>query len=313
MVFPINHKRDSMSGKYFNYSDVLSYGWNVMKANLWFFVGLGFLFLIIDCIPDIIDIIAVCLHLLIITCIPSIIDIPYLPILVFVAFDLATDILGLVISIVLGIGLMKISLSFCDKQKPTIGTLFDVRDCFWRYVGAAILYGSIMLLGIIVPCALALNVMFGIVFGGVPCALVLRLLRATHFPWNLNLLPPIIISGIFVIVIVFAVRFGIQFGLCYYFVIDKGLGPVQAFKASSRTTMGVKWQLLGFGILCGLINLLGLLCLVVGVFAAYPTVLVASALVYRQLVAQTPELAEFGIVIPSPEPDAAPLQNDQEN
>jgi len=140
----------------------------------------------------------------------------------------------------------------------------------------------------------------------VPCALAPRLLRATHFPY---LLPLIIL---FVIVIVFAVRFGIQFGLCYYFVIDKGLGPVQAFKASSRTTMGVKWQLLGFVILCGLTNLLGLLCLVVGVFAAYPTVLVASALVYRQLLAQTPELAEFGIVIPSPEPDAAPLPNEQE-
>jgi hypothetical protein len=164
-------ERDSMAGKYFNFSEVLSYGWNVMKANLWFFVGLGFLFLIIDCIPDIIDIIAVCLHLLIVTYIPSIIDIPYLPILVFVAFNLATKILGLVISIVLGIGLMKISLSFCDKQKPTIGTLFDVRDCFWRYVGAAILYGSIMLLGIIVPCALA------------P-----RLLRATHFPYLLPLI-----------------------------------------------------------------------------------------------------------------------------
>ncbi len=211
------------------------------------------------------------------------------------------------IVIVLSIGLIKIALSFCDEQKPGIGTLFDVWDCFWRYVGAAILYGFIMYLGIIVPCALALNVMFGIAFGGVPCALALRLLGATNFPCGL--LP---LNTLVVIVIVFAVRFGIQFGLCYYFVIDKGLGPVQALKASSRTTMGVKWQLLGFGILCGLINLLGLLCLVVGVFAAYPTVLGASALVYRQLVAQTPELAEFGIVVPGPKTDTASLPNEQE-
>jgi len=54
-------------------------------------------------------------------------------------------------------------------------------------------------------------------------------------------------------------------------------------------------ELFGFWLLCGLINLLGFVCLIVGIFAAYPTVIVASALVYRQLLAQTPELAEFGI------------------
>jgi uncharacterized membrane protein len=248
-----------MAGKYFNFSEVLGYGWSVMKANLWFFVGLGFLFLIITYIPEIIHIIAVCLYLLIITYIPAIIDIPYLPGLVLVALKLATTILDLVISIVLGIGLIKIALSFCDEQKPAIGTLFDAWDCFWRYVGAAILYGLIILGGTIL----------------------------------------LIIPGII---------WAIKYSLCYYFVIDKGLGPVDAIKASGRTTSGVKWQLLGFGILCGLINLLGLLCLVVGVFATYPTVLVATALVYRQLMAQTPELAEFGIGSPdiSPKPNPAP-------
>jgi uncharacterized membrane protein len=133
--------------------------------------------------------------------------------------------------------------------------LFDAWDCFWRMVGAGILYGLIVLAGIIL----------------------------------------LIVPGI-----VWAVKFS----LCFYFVIDKGLGPVQALKASSRTTIGVKWPLFGFGLLCGLINLLGLLCLVVGVFVTYPTVLIAHALVYRQLLAQTPELAEFGIVVPSVEPDA---------
>ena len=76
--------------------------------------------------------------------------------------------------------------------------------------------------------------------------------------------------------------------------------------------MGVKWELFGFGIMCCLINFLGLLCLIVGVFATYPTVLVASALVYRQLLAQTPELAEFGIATPIAEPDVEGLPNEQE-
>ena len=237
-----------MTDKFLNFTDVLGYGWRVMKANFWFFVGLGFVFLIVTYIPTAIDMLARLL---------------YLPRPAFVLLNIATTILGLVINTVLAIGLIKIALSFCDERKPPIGTLFDVWDCFWRYVGAGILYTLI-------------------IFGG----LIL-----------------LIIPGII---------WAIKYSLCYYFVIDKGLGPVQAIKASGRTTTGVKWQLFGFFILCGLINMLGLLCLIVGIFAAYPTVIVASALVYRQLLAQTPELAEFGIATPTVEPTPESQPNEQE-
>lgn len=165
------------------------------------------------------------------------------------------NILGWAISIVLGIGLIKIALSFCDEKKPPIRKLFDVWDCFWRYIAAKILYVLIVL-------------------------------------------------GGFILLIVPGIIWSIKFGLYRYFVINKGMGPVQAIKASALTTKGVKWQLFGFGILCCLINLLGLVCLVVGTFATYPTVLVAQALVYRQLLAQTPELARFGIATPIIQPTA---------
>ncbi len=260
-----------MTGKFFNFTDVLGYGWRTMKSNLWFFVGLGLLWLIITILPDMVKAISKHLHL---------------PMVPHIVLDILLIALGFVISIVLSIGMIKIALSFCDERKPPIGMLFDAWDCFWRYLGAGILY-SLIMLAVIVPCALAAG-----------------LLAAIRFPFLLLLIIPV---GL-----VFAVRFAIQFGLCFYFVIDKGLGPVQALKASSRTTMGVKWYLLGFGILCGLINLLGLLCLLVGVFAAYPTVIVASALVYRQLLAQTPELAEFGIAAPSVEPAPESQPNEQE-
>jgi hypothetical protein len=81
--------------------------------------------------------------------------------------------------------------------------------------------------------------------------------------------------------------------LCFYFVIDKGLGPINALKASSRTTSGAKWQLVVFDGICGLVNLLGFICLGLGLFATFPTVLVALALVYRQLSEQTPSLADL--------------------
>jgi hypothetical protein len=234
-----------MARKYFNFSDVLDYGWRVMKANLWFFVGLGCVFLIVTYLPIIAKGVLKTLNL------PEASD---------TTLAILLQVLGVVINIVVTIGLIKIALSFCDEQKPPFATLFDAWDCFWRYIGAAILYGLITMAGLIL----------------------------------------LIVPGII---------WAVKFSLCYYFVIDKGLGPIEALKASSRTTMGAKWRLFGFGIVCGLINLLGLFCLIVGIFATYPTVLVASALVYRQLSAQTPELAEFGIGKPEIQPDTPPLQN----
>jgi uncharacterized membrane protein len=234
-----------MARKCFNFSDVLSFGWDVMKANLWFFVGLGFVFLIVIYLPTIAMVVVENLHL------PKAYD---------TALAILLQVLGVVINIIVKIGLTKISLSFCDEQKPPFATLFNAWGCFWRVIGTGILYSLIVLAGLIL----------------------------------------FIIPGII---------WAVKFSLCYYFVIDKGLGPIEALKASSRTTMGVKWQLFGFGIVCGLINLLGLFCLIVGIFATYPTVLVASALVYRQLLVQTPELAEFGIGGPDIQSDAEPLQN----
>lgn len=236
-----------MTGKYFNFTDVLSYGWRVMKVNLWFFVGLGLIWLIIAYTPAAIEFIAARMDL---------------PAPVFLAVRIITNIASWIIGIILRIGLIKIALSFCDERRPTIGTLFDAWDCFWRYLAAAILYGLI-------------------IFGG------------------------------FILLIIPGIIWAIKFSLCFYFIVDKGLGPIEALKASSRTTMGVKWDLLGFGIICGLINLLGLLCLIVGVFATYPTTMVAQALVYRQLLAQTPELAEFDIGSSDiqPNPNWAPSPN----
>jgi uncharacterized membrane protein len=104
----------------------------------------------------------------------------------------------------------------------------------------------------------------------------------------------IFIAGL-ILLIVPGIIWAVKFGLWPCFVVDKGLGPIQALKASSRTTRGVKWDLFGFGVICVIFTLAGLLCLIVGVFATYPTIIVAHALVYRQLAAQTPELAEFGI------------------
>ena len=80
---------------------------------------------------------------------------------------------------------------------------------------------------------------------------------------------------------------GIKFCLYPYFIVEKGMGPIEALQASSRATMGAKWDLLGFWSVIGVINVLGFFCLLIGLFATVPTTMVAMALVYRKLLSQT--------------------------
>ena len=229
-----------MKDKGFNFSDVLGSGWDVMKANFWFFVGIGIVYAIVNSMTNMLN---------------EMIKNTYAPTALVAIVRIILGIVGQVISVVLGIGIIRISLSFCDGVKPRFGTLLDGWDCFWRYAGTMILYSLIILGGSLL----------------------------------------LVIPGII---------WSVKFSLSYYFVIDKGLNPIEALKASARATMGVKWELFGFGILCVLIYVLGFICLVVGLFAAYPMVLIASTLVYRQLVSQTPELAELGIAAPVAETES---------
>ena len=242
-----------------------------MKANFWFFVGLGIVLLVISLSGQILG--------QVMENYPE----KFPPFL-----SLALLLMTFVIEIILGIGLIKIVLGFCDSLKPRFSTLFNGWDCFWRYLGAGLLYCLIV--------------------GGafIACTLPLTLLSVSmRTPWFA--LVAFIAASIPIAILL------IKFSLCFYFVIDRGLGPIKALKASSWATKGAEWSLFVFGILCGLINLLGFLCLFVGLFATFPTIMVAMALVYRDLSAQTPELAKLGVSslyidLDTSEGDAAGIQ-----
>ena len=252
-----------MQGKFFDFGEVLGFGWRVMKDNILFFVGVLVILFLISLPGQILG--GVMEHY------PEVIT-PLLGLLLLPA--------TLALEIIVGIGLIKITLGFCDGKQPKFSTLFNVWGCFWRYIGAGILY-NLVIAGTFIACIL-------------PFVLLSAAAGSVCFS-----VPVLILAFILAAVL------AIKFSLWFYFVIDKGLGPINALRASSRATMGVKWRLFVFGLLCGLINLLGVLCFGIGIFAALPTVMVAMALVYRQLSAQTPGLAEFGIG--GPDIETAPV------
>jgi len=92
----------------------------------------------------------------------------------------------------------------------------------------------------------------------------------------------IVLIGLILFIIpgvIFALR--IQFSK--YLVIDKRLGPVEAIQKSWGMTKGISFNLFLFAILLMLINLLGLLAFIVGLFISVPLTMVANAFVYRKL------------------------------
>ncbi len=98
----------------------------------------------------------------------------------------------------------------------------------------------------------------------------------------------VIVSLGLILLIIPGIVWAIKFQFFDYLIIDRGLGPIDALEKSSEITRGVKLDLLTFGILIGIINLLGLLCLVVGLFFTIPMTRVATAFVYRKLLHETP-------------------------
>jgi uncharacterized membrane protein len=80
---------------------------------------------------------------------------------------------------------------------------------------------------------------------------------------------------------------GIYLSLKYRFtlhgVVDKRLSFSDAMNRSSEITEGVKWELIVFSIICGLTNLVGLLCLGFGLLITIPMVEIAKVYVYKHL------------------------------
>lgn len=94
----------------------------------------------------------------------------------------------------------------------------------------------------------------------------------------------IIVAGL-VLFIIPGIIFSIKLQFATYLVVDKNMGVVDALNKSWEMTKGVKMNLFLFGIILALINLVGLCALVVGLLLTIPLSMVATAYVYRKLLA----------------------------
>ncbi len=95
----------------------------------------------------------------------------------------------------------------------------------------------------------------------------------------------LIVLGGFILLIIPGIIWSVRFGFFSYLIVDKNMGVIESLKKSREITKGATWELLVFGLLTFLVILLGVLALLVGLFAALPTAMLAWAFVYRRLLA----------------------------
>lgn len=95
----------------------------------------------------------------------------------------------------------------------------------------------------------------------------------------------IVVLG-FILLIVPGIIFSIKLQYATYLVVDKNMGVVEALKKSWEMTKGVKMNLFLLDLLFIGINILGVLALLVGLIITVPLTMVASAFVYRKLLAR---------------------------
>ncbi len=212
-------KKSAQSSKLLHFSkkEAIDFGFETAKSNLFYFVTLFVVVILIYALMTVLQGLAT----------------PKVNFLLF----LLVLIIRIVVSLIVSMGLIKISIMFVDKKKPKLSDLFYTRSIL-NFFLVSLVRSFIVIIGFI-----------------------------------LLIIPGIILS--------------IKLQFAEYLVVDKNKGVVDALNGSWEMTRGVKWNLFLFGILIFLINLLGLIALLVGLFITVPLTMVATAFVYRKLLLQS--------------------------
>ena len=106
--------------------------------------------------------------------------------------------------------------------------------------------------------------------------------RAVSFFLATLLVGVIVVVGL-ILLIVPGIMWALRYMFVPYLVMDKGLDVTSALAESARITYGHKWQLLGLVFLMVLLNILGAICLLVGLLVTIPVSALATVHAYRTL------------------------------
>lgn len=109
--------------------------------------------------------------------------------------------------------------------------------------------------------------------------------KILSFVWA-NFLVGLIVAAGFILLIIPGIIWGIKYMFVQYLIVDNGLSASEAMKQSAQMTQDKKGRILVFGLFSFLINFLGLLALVLGLFITAPLTSLAYALLYQHLLSR---------------------------
>jgi uncharacterized membrane protein len=113
---------------------------------------------------------------------------------------------------------------------------------------------------------------------------------------NIHLFPSFLLGYVFyclgtivglILLVVPGIYFCVKYTLWPYFIIDRSFKGLESLKASGQTTYGAKWDLFLFWIGACVVNVIGVLCLGIGIFVSVPVTAIALAYIYNKLTHST--------------------------
>lgn len=230
-----------MAEKKFSIGQAVKFGWGVLKDNLWFLLGIAIAAYLISLVPFFLALLKQK-------------SVPFLSTII--------NIVNLVLNSMVAMGLIKVSLRFCNYEKARFSDLLPRPDLFLKFLLSNILFILILFLGILLW-----------VLGAVFWKIAFISSNIIGIIWHsLFFIPTIILM--------------LKFQFFGYFIMDKNLGPIAALRKSAEITEGAKRDLFLFWVVMLGISLIGLIALIVGIFIAAPVIILAHAFVYRSLLAK---------------------------
>lgn len=152
------------------------------------------------------------------------------------------------------------------------GTLFKGFDYFGNSVVAAILH-ALPIIAVVIPAYLLFYV-----------GMFVSLAAMGDEPGPGGLIGVFLTFAIFIIVVfTLIIVLTIGFTFSYPLIVDRGMQGFDAVKLSFKAAMGNFWRLLLMVVLCGLLNMVGVMLCYIGVFLTFPITYAAVAAAYEQV------------------------------
>jgi hypothetical protein len=132
----------AMQTKTLAIGEAVRFGWDTMKSHFLFFIGLLVVVFIVVGVPNGIAGVAQAQN--------------------STAIALAFNLIGFVLNLIVGLGIIRITLKFADGQPTEFGDLFSATSFFFSYLIASILFGLMVSIGLIL--LVVPGIILGVIF-----------------------------------------------------------------------------------------------------------------------------------------------------